>query len=136
VENKVIEELLKIVEDAVIRLRKKQGLLLEEYLTNWEEQDIVEREFQRAIQGCIDIGARIIAKERLRKPDDYHGIFDILLEEKLLGEDLAKRMKEMIGFGNAMIHEYRYIRHEEVFRHLKESLDIFGDFARCIEKWL
>ncbi|MEW6684787.1 MAG: DUF86 domain-containing protein [Candidatus Edwardsbacteria bacterium] len=131
-ENRIIEELLKLINQAVSNLRIKQKIDLEEYLKNWEVQDIVEREFQKAIQACIDIGARIIAMRNLARADDYHQVFEVLLNERILSKKMAQEMKKMVGFRNALVHEYRHIRPEEVYRHLKESLGIFEEFAREI----
>jgi len=136
IKNAVISNLLEIIKTEISRLKGKQGISLEEYLRNWEIQHIVERSFQQTIQACIDIGARIISKENFPTSDDYHGIFEILFQEKVLSSELAQKMKEMVGFRNALIHEYRVIKHEEVYRHLKESLDVFSKFSIQILDYL
>ena len=107
-----------------------------EYLEDWEFQHIVERAFQQAIQSCIDIGARLIAQNNFSKADDFHGVFDVLSQEKVISGELAEKMKEMVGFRNALVHEYRQIKHEKVYRHLQESLGVFQKFAESIIKFL
>jgi len=39
-------------------------------------------------------------------------------------------MHEMVGLGNALVHEYRVIRPREVYRNLQERLGTLEEFAR------
>lgn len=117
-------------------MRRKQESSLDEYLGDIELQHIVERSLQNAIQACIDIGARIISKRLFRRAESYHDIFDVLAQEKVISSDLADRMHEMVGLRNALVHEYRTIRHEEVYRHLQESPEVLEEFAREISRYL
>lgn len=136
VKNAIVKDLLEVIDREVSRLMQKQGVALEDYLEDWEIQHIVERGLQEAIQACIDIGARIIAQNNFPKADDYHGILDILSQQKVIPRTFLKPMKEMVGLRNALVHEYRRIKHEEVHRHLQESLAIIQEFADYILKFL
>lgn len=136
VKNNIIADLLKIVDESIKHLRTKQNISGKQYEKNWESQSIVEHEFQRAVQSCIDIGARLIAQRNFSKADDFHSIFAVLSQEKVIPEKLTKKMKEMVGFRNALVHEYRWIKHEEVYRHLQESLGVFQKFANQIINFL
>lgn len=136
VKNQVIEKLLEIVRKEINLLKEMQNISLESYLHDEKSQHIVERAFQQSIQSCIDIGARIISQSNFQVPDNYHEIFDILAKEKIISGSLCKKMKEMVGFRNALVHEYRWIRNEEVYRHLQKSLDTVKAFAECIVKYL
>jgi uncharacterized protein YutE (UPF0331/DUF86 family) len=138
IKNEVIKELLALLAQATKNLKSKQKVSLEEYLEpkNWELRDVVEREMERAIQSCIDMGTRLISQEGFPKAEDYHHIFNILFQEKVISANLAKKMKEMVGFRNLLIHEYRRIKHEEVYRHLQKDIPIFREFSHTIIKYL
>jgi len=43
------------IEGVVERLSQKQDIEREEYLNDWEQQAVVERTFQTAIEACLDI---------------------------------------------------------------------------------
>ena len=136
IENEVIEDLLKRLKGSVDRLVKKRKVTLDEYLEDWEIQDVVEREFLKATQACIDIGARIISQKGFQKVDDYHGIFEVLCQEGLWPSEFTTRMKELVGLRNVLVHEYRHIDPEEVHRHLRESLEVFQEYAQHIVNFL
>jgi uncharacterized protein YutE (UPF0331/DUF86 family) len=133
-QNQVIRELIQLVETEISLLEEKKIISLENYLKDWDLQHIVERAFQKAIQGCIDIGARIVSKKSYRKATDYHDIFNILFEKNIISESLRKKLSEMVGFRNVLVHEYRVIDNKEVYRHLQENLDIFRDFISIVLK--
>jgi uncharacterized protein YutE (UPF0331/DUF86 family) len=131
-QNEILKELIELIEAEINLLKQKTKIPFSQYLNNWELQHIVERAFQNAIQACIDIGARMIAKFAFRKPDSYHEIFDILFEKNIISADVRDRMHELVGFRNALVHQYRIIDSKEVYRHLKENLDIFKEFINLI----
>lgn len=133
-ENQVIEDLIKNLEAEVELLKRKQSISLSQYKSDFELQHIVERSFQKAIQACADIGARIISKKAFRKAEDYHDIFNVLAEAKIISPELREGMSEMVGFRNVLVHEYRIISNEEVYRHLQDSLDIFKEFVTQMVK--
>ena len=136
IENTKLRELLETLDTETSYLKQKQSISLEDYLSSWEIQHIVERAFEQAIQACIDISARLISIKKLPTADDYHGIFDVLLQQNIIPSEFLKRMHQMIGFRNALVHEYRHIKHEEVYRHLQENLSLFPEFAAHIIKFL
>jgi uncharacterized protein YutE (UPF0331/DUF86 family) len=130
--NNVIEELLKIVRTELSLLEKKRKIEKLHYVRDVETQHVVERAFQQSIQACIDIGARIVALKNLKTPDTYHDIFAVLEDRKLISKELANRMNELVGLRNVLVHEYRWIRHDEVYRHLQESPSVLKKFLKCV----
>lgn len=132
--NTVVNELLSHLDEVLTRLEEYRSVTFEEYIENWDMQQIIERGLHRSIQACIDIGARIIAQHGFRHAEGYHEIFDILASESVIPSSFLSQIHEMIGLRNALVHEYRRIEHSEVFRHLQESLSILRKFAshvRC-----
>lgn len=134
-ENAVIKNLFEIIKTETGLLKEKQGIESQNYIRNIELQHIVERAFINAIQATIDTARRIISQKNFPAPDDYFGSFEILFQKKIIPWECLQKMKEMVGFRNALVHEYRLIRHEEVYRHLQESLGVFQDFLSCIVKF-
>jgi len=131
-----IAEILKNLETALSELTKRQDVDEKGYKKSRELQDIVEREFERAIQDCIDIGARIIAKEGFEVADTYAEVFEILFKKGILDYELYDKMRELAGFRNVLVHIYRSIEHEEVLRHLKEDISKMREFAKKIAEYI
>lgn len=134
--NEKIIEILKNLEVALKELKKRQDIQLPEYIKNRELQDIIEREFERAISDCIDIGARIISEQGFDSPNTYAEIFEILYKENVIDYQLFEVMKELAGFRNVLVHLYRKIDHKEVLRHLKENLKFIEKFAYKIKEYI
>lgn len=136
IENSVLKELLELINEEIVILERKRSIELERYEEDVETQHIVERAFTNAIQACIDIGARIIAKYNLGSADDYHSIFDVLYRERIISKELCRKMHEMVGLRNALTHEYRRIKDEKVYFHLHNSLGVFKEFAKSVARYL
>lgn len=134
--NEKVGEILKDLELALKELKKRQGLSKEDYIKSRELQDIIEREFEKALQDCIDIGARIIAEKGFRTADTDVEVFEVLYEENVLPQKLYERMRELAGFRNILVHIYRKINHNEVLRHLKGSLNYIEEFSQLIRSYL
>lgn len=59
-------------------MERYRKLSLEQYIENRDTQDIVERNFQVAVQACMDIANYIVARKRLPVPEDEGNVFVIL----------------------------------------------------------
>jgi uncharacterized protein YutE (UPF0331/DUF86 family) len=134
--NEKLLEILKNLEIALKELKKRQGIQLQEYVKNRELQDIIEREFEKAIQDCIDIGARIISEKDFPSADTYGEIFEVLYKENVIDYNICEKMKELTGFRNVLVHIYRKIDNNEVLRHLKESLEFIEKFSYKIKEYI
>ncbi|RKY00864.1 hypothetical protein DRP77_10705 [Candidatus Poribacteria bacterium] len=135
-QNRIVEELIGLIEEELALLRRKQSVSLEEYLGDVELQHVVERALQKAIQACIDIGARIISRLCLRRAESYHDIFDVLWQEGVIPLKLRDKMHEMVGLRNVLVREYRVIDPREIHRHLRESLGTLEEFASHIARFI
>jgi len=130
--NAKLGEVLSHLRTATANLESKQNVSLEEYLTNWEARDVVERELEKAVQCCIDLGARLTSLRGWRRASDNHEVFDVLAENGVIEAGLANRVKPLVGLRNVLAHEYRGIRNQEVHRHLTTSTEVLREFASRI----
>lgn len=84
----------------------------------------------------MDITNYIIARKNLRIPDEEENIFQVLAQNGIIEDSLAKQMKGMVNFRNILVHEYMEIDNEIVHQHLNERLKDFDSFARSIVDYL
>jgi uncharacterized protein YutE (UPF0331/DUF86 family) len=98
-------------------------------------RDIVERNFEVAVQCCIDISHRIIALEKARKPVDYYEAISLMGELGVLPMNFARRLAPIAGFRNVLAHEYLSVDWDRVFAHL-QNLDDLVQFDTLVRKWL
>jgi uncharacterized protein YutE (UPF0331/DUF86 family) len=119
------------VEEAVTVLASKQSLAPEDYRSDREQRAIVEREFQTAIEACIDIAGILIAALDEPMPETNADRFVLLIELDVLTEATGSRMRDAAGFRNVLAHRYgNELDHDLVFQHLQTELDVFVSFLR------
>ncbi len=135
-DKKVIEVRLKKLDHAVSRLKRIQRISKDEYTNNQDYQDIAERNFQVAMQTCIDIANYIIAGQNLLVPDEQENIFVVLGKNGVLPEELIKKIKGMVSFRNILVHNYLYTDPNQVYDILQNQLADFNSFAQAIVNYL
>lgn len=135
-DKKIIDVRLKKLDHAVSRLKRIQQISKDEYVNNQDYQDIAERNFQVAIQTCIDIANYIIAGQNLSVPDEQENVFIVLGKDGVLSEELVKRIKGMVSFRNILVHNYLYTDPNQVYDILQNQLSDFNSFAQAIVNYL
>jgi uncharacterized protein YutE (UPF0331/DUF86 family) len=93
-DKKIISARLKKLDRIVCRLKQKRSVNHGSYIKNQDHQDITERNFQLAIQTCMDIANYIIAETGMKVPDEEANIFKVLSENNIIPEALGKKLRE------------------------------------------
>jgi len=135
-DKKIIEARLRKFDSTISRLKKMQRIPEKEYQQNQDYQDITERNFQVAIQICIDIANYIIAGANLTVPDDASNIFVTLGKSNIIEKQLVEKIKNMVGFPNILVHDYLEIEPQQVYDMLQHELSDFDDFAKAIVRYI
>ena len=78
-------------------------LLIEDY----DLQDIIALNLERAIQTCVDIGLHIISDLEIPVPETMAKTFESLKQAGVLDEGTAERMAKSVGFRNTAVHAYQ-----------------------------
>jgi len=131
----IIRKRLERLEQALKRLESKKNVKLDEFLKNWEIHSAVIREFQVAIEACIDIGNHIISEKGWESPESYRDVAEILGKYGVISQDFKQVFKQMIAFRNVIVHEYIQLDLEIVYENLKK-LDDFRKFVKFIVNFL
>lgn len=100
-----------------------------------EIQDIVLREFEVAIESCVDIGTHIISEKGWKFPEKYSDVPDILAENGVIPKNFKENLRNIIAFRNIIVHEYLSIDYDKVYNNLRK-LDDFRKFVEYIEDFL
>jgi uncharacterized protein YutE (UPF0331/DUF86 family) len=122
------------VRDAVTVLAdKRDSLSYEAYRGDREQRDIVEREFETAIEACIDIGELLLRADGADVPETNASVFRELGDRGVLADDLAERMAQAAGFRNVLSHQYgAEIDDEDVFNFLQHELPLFRTYLTAV----
>ena len=90
-----------------------------------------------AIEGMIDIGNHVIAREGLGIPRSYGDTIEILTAAKILPLERKANFLQMVRFRNRAVHLYDEIDPAEISKILENDLDDFEAFlAPIIERYL
>ncbi len=135
-EGRIVEK-AEYIEEAVAVLSQKQTLDRQEYLTDRQQRAIVEREFETAIEACIDIAALILKDAGQSMPDSNAGRFEVLGELDVLSSETAETMQEAAGFRNILSHSYGPdIDDTRVYQNLQSQLRWFSQYLHEIREHL
>jgi len=102
--NEKVGDLLKVLKECLEMLREFQGIDIRSYRNDRKVQDIVEREFERAIMACIDIGARLISLYNFPTASSYAEVFEVLNREGVLPWDISDAMADFARFRNVLVY--------------------------------
>lgn len=117
-------------------LKANQDISLAKLKKDHILQGAVCRYFQLAIECVTDIAELLISSLRLRKPKDAHEAIEVLAENKIIPARFSKRFAPISGFRNILVHEYLEIDLKKVHKHLKEDLQDFDFYAKCIAQYI
>ena len=106
-----------------------------ENLKDYTKEDSIILNIQRACEACIDLAMHIVAQERLGLPQTSQDAFDMLKSSSIIDEEIAKRLKAMVGFRNIAVHDYQTINLNILEQIVEKHLEDFTDFTKQILKY-
>ncbi|MCJ7667838.1 MAG: DUF86 domain-containing protein [Anaerolineae bacterium] len=133
---RLITEKLSRLKEYLGYLETMKDISLESFLGDFKARGAAERYLQLAIESVIDIGNEIISSLQLRRPERYREIPHILAEAKIIPNEFADRIAQMIGFRNLLVHDYAIINKALEHEFLKTRLPDFKSFMKHIVDWL
>lgn len=127
--------LLKVesIEKCIKRIEEKLNLL-NYNIEDYDIQDVIVLNLQRACQQSIDLAMFICVEMKYGVPKDSLDAFSKLLEKNIITQDIFKNMKGMIGFRNIAIHQYQRIDYSIVEYVIKNKLFDFYEYNNLIMK--
>jgi len=103
-------------------------------LEDFNIQDIIILNLQRACQASIDLAMHLCMSERLGPPQNSADAFEFLYNEQFITKDVAEKMKKMVGFRNTTVHDYQALNLKILKNILDYHLSDFTDFTKLILK--
>lgn len=130
----VLRNKLESLRRCISRIEEKRPSVIETLKADYDIQDIISLNLERAIQLSVDIGSRLLAESEQIPPDTMGEIFTALAEAGYIYEDLAGRLKKAVGFRNISVHEYQKINWDIVFSIIYKNLEDFKEFMRIVSE--
>ena len=100
------------------------------FLQDLDAQDAAVLNLIRSCELAIDMANYIIKRDKLGIPTSSAESFELLARSNTINYELAQRLKQMVGFRNLAVHEYREIdfnRVAEIIEHDLNDLVVFMD---------
>jgi len=132
----VVLEKLRHIRAALQRIADKSPKTREELFGNPDTQDVVLRNMQNALQGCLDIASHIVSDEGWGQPTRSADFFVMLGEHKVLQTDLAKTLERLIKFRNILVHEYTNLDLEKTWQAVSVGVKQIELFCQAIVTWM
>ena len=132
VDREVFDRRLARLELLVRDLRRLAPVGLKEFLADRGLQAQAERWLQLAAEAALDLAHHLIADRGWRTPATYREAFQILREEAVLSEDLARKMEGWAGLRNVLVHLYLDVDQERLHEVLGSELSQLEEFAAAI----
>ncbi|MET3321339.1 UNVERIFIED_ORG: uncharacterized protein YutE (UPF0331/DUF86 family) [Peribacillus simplex] len=103
-----------------------------ENLKDYTKQDSIILNIQRACESSIDLAMHIVAEQRLGLPQTSRDAFDMLQTHSIIDENIAKRLKAMVGFRNIAVHDYQTLNLNILEKIVDNHLGDFTDYTKQI----
>lgn len=99
-------------------------------LEDYRKEDCIVLNIQRACEAVIDIAMYEVSTKRLGVPQSKREAIELLYKNNLIEEKCYKNIKNMIGFRNIAVHDYRKIEPEILQDVIENHLKDLEDFAK------
>ncbi|MEE8441029.1 MAG: DUF86 domain-containing protein [Spirochaetia bacterium] len=134
--NETVSSKLESIGRCLERIVQHTPSSAEELASDYDVQDIVSINLQRAIQLAVDAAGAVIASHGFNSPSTMADAFRTLEKHNLLDNDTVERLVRAVGFRNVSVHEYQEIDWKIVFSIITMHLDDFRTFVRLVSEHL
>ena len=132
VDKSLVSRKLEKVESYISQIGNIKDHGLKSFKEDRDLQSIILFNLIQGIQACIDIGAHIISDSGWGTPSTQAEIFELLAENKLISKVLSKKIIQMAGFRNRIIHEYENTDMKIVHSAWKKNLGDISRFCKAV----
>ena len=136
VDNELINKKLADLRDYLHKLEEFIPMDKKTFTADHHHYGLAEHYLQAAIEAVLDVCRHLVVARELSMPDDAHGLFSLLVKQKVLTNTFAGRNEKMPGFRNRLVHSYSEIDHEKTFAYLQEHLPDFQVFISQVSRFL
>ncbi len=130
----VINRKLESLRRCIARIESKRPIRPEVLRVNYDLQDIMALNLERAVQICVDIAAHVISQTELPVPSTMGEGFACLAELGVIPPQVATSLQKAVAFRNILVHNYTNINWDIVANILTSHLTDFVQFAQAIDR--
>jgi uncharacterized protein YutE (UPF0331/DUF86 family) len=120
------------IERCIKRVQQEYIGFENEIDTNFTKQDAIILNIERACQACIDMGNHYVKNYKLGIPQSSKDVFQILFSNKIISNEINKKLQSMVGFRNIAVHDYSNLNLDILHSIIKNELDDLLEFSKLI----
>lgn len=98
---------------------------LEEVVRDDHMRRGLERALHTAIEGMVDLIRHVVSGLRLGVAEYYKDYVDIALKNKVISEEAAEEVLDLIGVRHTLVHRYRGLNYGELWRKARALVDLW-----------
>jgi len=133
----LIEQRLALMAGYLFELEKLSRLSKNKFLSDKTRTGAAESYLRRSLEAIFDVGRHILAKTgSLELAAEYKTIARGLEKKGIVDVFLGKRLVEMAGYRNRLVHLYCEVTDEELYSIITQELEDIRDFIRQIRNFL
>lgn len=103
-------------------------------LSDYRRMDCIVLNLQRACEAVSDLAMYVVTSRKLGIPQTKREAFEKLKDNNIIDEQMCTNMKNMVGFRNIAVHDYKEISEEILQNIIEEHLQELLRFAKNILK--
>jgi uncharacterized protein YutE (UPF0331/DUF86 family) len=124
---KRLEENLRVLSDFKLQFS------LDDLLASKVDEWALRYGLLESLQIIIDISCSFVADKNLGIPKNYSECIELIISNNYLDKELGKRIIQMVGLRNLLVHEYGIIDVQKLYEYL-DHLDDIKEFANAISR--
>ena len=132
IDKKVIEEKLISLNRCLDRIKLHTPATVEALQTDFDAQDIISLNLQRAVQISVAIAAHILTEQLHEQTSIMAETFLALSKHGLLDSHLASRLAKAVGFRNIAVHEYDTLDMNILYSIITNEIGCFYEYADTV----
>lgn len=121
-----------VIDRCLARITHTVGTDVASLEEDFDKQDIVLLNLQRACQACIDGAQLLIRKHNLGLPVSSRDAFDRLVKAQVIAKPLAEDLINMNGFRNRAVHDYQSLNIRILQSIVLNHLEDLSEFAKVL----
>ena len=120
-----------IVENCLSRINEEYENNINN-LNDYTKQDSIVLNLQRACEACLDMAMYVVSTRKLGVPQVKREAFELLYRNNLIDKEMYINMKNVVGFRNIAIHDYKNIDDEVLIDILDNHLEELRSFSKAM----
>lgn len=132
IDTKVIDEKLLSLNRCLSRIKLHTPACVETLQNDFDTQDIINLNLQRAVQISVDIAAHILAEQLHEQTPTMAETFLTLSKYGILESQLASRLAKVVGFRNIAVHEYNTLDMDILYSIITKEIGCFYEFSDTV----